>query len=422
MTRALVVIDGEHYAPVVRDAIARLPYEVAAAWVAGGSEKLRGGEEYGVPVVAELADGLAGVDVVVDLSDEPVLGPRERFRLASRVLAAGLPYVGADFRFDPPPFEPFELPSIGIIGTGKRVGKTAVAGAVARQLARTREVVVVAMGRGGPPEPELADVAPTLDSLLDLSRAGRHAASDYLEDAALAGVVTIGCRRCGGGFAGAAMTSNVVEGARLALERRPDLVLFEGSGSALPPVATRRRILVVGAGQSPEVAAGYLNAYRILISDLVVIAPAEPGEPLEELRRAIVAVKEVPVVAAALRPRPVAPITGKRVAFFTTAPEQAHERLTAHLVEQHGAAAVSVSGSLARRETLRDDLGQVEADVYLVEIKAAAIDVVAETAASRGVGVVFADNEVLPLEGEPDLEAEVEALAEAALQEPVAAA
>jgi len=28
MTRALVVIDGEHYPPVVRDAIAGLPYEV----------------------------------------------------------------------------------------------------------------------------------------------------------------------------------------------------------------------------------------------------------------------------------------------------------------------------------------------------------------------------------------------------------
>ena len=44
---------------------------------------------------------------------------------------------------------------------------------------------------------------PTLERLLELSREGRHAASDYLETAALAGVVTIGCRRCGGGLAGA---------------------------------------------------------------------------------------------------------------------------------------------------------------------------------------------------------------------------
>jgi predicted GTPase len=41
--KAVVVVDGEHYAPVVRDAIASLPYDVTGAWVAGGTEKLRGG-------------------------------------------------------------------------------------------------------------------------------------------------------------------------------------------------------------------------------------------------------------------------------------------------------------------------------------------------------------------------------------------
>ena len=127
------------------------------------------------------------------------------------------------------------------------------------------------------------------------------------------------------------------------------------------------------------------------------------------------------MIAAALRPRPVAPIEGKRIAFFTTAPDAAHDRLAGHLRESFGAAEVMVSGNLARREALRADLARVEADTYLVEIKAAAIDVVAEAAAGRGIPVVFADNEVLPLDGEPDLEAEVEALAEAALQEPVAA-
>jgi cyclic 2,3-diphosphoglycerate synthetase len=419
--RALVVIDGEHYAPVVRDAIAGLPYEVAGAWLAGGTEKLRGGDDYGVPLVGELEDGFAGVDVVVDLSDEPVLGPPERFRVASRALAGGLPYIGADFRLDPPRLEPFELPSLSIVGTGKRVGKTAVAGAIARHLARTRDVVVVAMGRGGPPEPELAEAAPTVESLLELSRAGRHAASDYLEDAALAGVVTVGCRRCGGGLAGATMASNVLEGARLAAERAPELVIFEGSGAALPPVATRKRILVAGAAQPPDVVTGYLNAYRILVSDLVVLTPAEPGEQLEELRRAILAVKDVPVIAAALRPRPVDEIGGRRVVYFTTAPEAAHARLAAHLRERYGAAEVAVSGNLARRDALRDDLARLEGDLYLVEIKAAAIDVVAEAGAASGTQVVFADNEVVPLDGELDLESEVEALADAAATEAVAA-
>ncbi|HUH21445.1 MAG TPA: hypothetical protein VLZ09_06205, partial [Gaiellaceae bacterium] len=74
--RALAIADGEHYAPVVRDALAALPYQFVAVWLAGGTEKLRGGEDYGVPVVSSLEGGIAELEpeVVIDLSDEPVLG------------------------------------------------------------------------------------------------------------------------------------------------------------------------------------------------------------------------------------------------------------------------------------------------------------------------------------------------------------
>jgi cyclic 2,3-diphosphoglycerate synthase len=414
MTRALAVIDGEHYGPVVRDALEALPYEFTAAWLAGGTEKLRGGEDYGVPVSADLEGAIAEhePEVVVDLSDEPVLGPQERFRVASRVLALGLPYVGADFRLEPPELAPFPSPSLAVIGTGKRVGKTAVTGHLARLFSRDREVVVVAMGRGGPPEPEIAEVRPTLEGLLELSREGRHAASDYLETAALAGVVTIGCRRCGGGLAGAPGDSNVLAGAALAADRSPDLVIFDGSGATIPPVETGARVLVTGGGQPPEVVAGYLNAYRILISDLVVVT----GEAPQELVRAVAEVKpEVPIVSVTLRPRPAAPVVGRRVAYFSTAPAEAHEILARHLREAHGAEVVHVSGNLARRPALREELARVEADVYLIEIKAAAIDVVAEAALARGAEVVFADNELVPT---GVLDAELLVLA--AAKEPVA--
>jgi cyclic 2,3-diphosphoglycerate synthetase len=416
--RAVAVIDGEHYAPVVRDALAALPYEFVAVWLAGGVEKLRGGEDYGVPVAPDLEAAVAEYEpeVVVDLSDEPVLGPRERFRVASRVLALGLPYVGSDFRFDPPEFTQFQLPSLAVIGTGKRVGKTAVTGHLARLLARDREVVVVAMGRGGPPEPEVAEVRPTLERLLELSREGRHAASDYLETAALAGVVTIGCRRCGGGLAGTPGESNVLAGAGLAAEREPALVVFDGSGAAIPPVEVGARVLVTSASQPPEVATGYLNAYRLLISDLV-IATGGGGEALE---RAIAEVKPgIRVLPVELRPRPERSVAGRRVAFFTTAPVFAHETLARHLREAHGAEVVHVSGNLARRAELRAELERIEAEVYLVEIKAAAIDVVAEAALTRGIEIAFADNELVQA-GDRSLDAELLALAEqAAVGEPV---
>ena len=130
------VIDGEHYAPVVRDALAELPYEFVAALLVGGTEKLRGGRGLRRAARRDLEDGArARAGVVVDLSDEPVLGPRERLALASRALAAGLPYVGADFRFDPPRSSRSRCPSLAVIGTGKRVGKTAVTGHLARLLA-----------------------------------------------------------------------------------------------------------------------------------------------------------------------------------------------------------------------------------------------------------------------------------------------
>jgi cyclic 2,3-diphosphoglycerate synthetase len=336
--KAVAIVDGEHYPDVVRDALSELPYEFVAVRFVGGSEKLRGTPDYGVPIVDDVPD----VDVAIDLTDE------RRPDVIADFLAAGISVVGADFRFDPPLLHEFELPSIAVIGTGKRVGKTAVTTHVARLLARDRRVVCVAMGRGGPAEPELVTTRPTIEDLVARSRAGQHAASDYLEIASLTGLPTVGCRRAGGGIAGAPFVSNVVEGARLAASLDPDVVVFDGSGSAVPPIATTVRILI---GREP---------FRERISDLV----------LDELD---------------LRLTPTEPLAG-RVAVFTAGPAE-----TSHL----DADVVLVSQNLARRDLLREELARVEADTYLVELKAAAIDVVAEHALERGAKVVLAENQVV---------------------------
>ncbi|MEX2645259.1 MAG: hypothetical protein WD249_03255 [Gaiellaceae bacterium] len=374
MARAVAIIDGEHYAPVVRDALAELGHDVVAAVFAGGTEKLHGGEDYGVPVLDDLDRALAEYEpeLVFDLSDEPVLSPRARLLLASRSLARGVVYEGPDFRFDPPAFAPFPLPSLAIIGTGKRVGKTAVTGHVARLLARERDVVVVAMGRGGPPEPDLMETPPGIEELVALARAGRHAASDYLETAALAGVVTVGCRRCGGGLAGMPGPSNVLAGAELAASRNPDIVVFDGSGAAIPPVEVDARVLV-----AHDVASG-LNPYRVLISDLVLTMSDDVADAAGELT-------DAPVLRFDLRLRPTAPLAGRRTAVFTTGPAP---------VEHLDAEVVLVSRNLARRDALRAELDGLEADVFLVELKAAAIDLVVQAALERGAEVVLADNEV----------------------------
>jgi cyclic 2,3-diphosphoglycerate synthetase len=359
--KAIAIVDGEHYPDVVRDALAELPYEFVGVMLIGGTEKLRGEPDYGVPIVEDPG----GASVVVDLSDEPVLDPQTRLALASRFLALGMSYVGADFRFDPPTFHPFDLPSIAVIGTGKRVGKTAVTAHIARLLARERDVVVVSMGRGGPAQPELIAVPPSVDDLVALSRAGRHAASDHLEVAALTGVPTVGCRRAGGGMAGAPFSSNVLEGARIAAALEPDVVVFDGSGAAIPPIATSARVLVAHDLSG-------LNRYRALVSDLLMTMSDELAEREGALR-------------FELRLRPSGPLEG-RIAVFTAGPIS-----TSHL----DAEIVHVSQNLARRDELRDELANLEADTYLIELKAAAIDVVAEHALARRARVVLAENEVV---------------------------
>ena len=67
--RALAIVDGEHYPPVVRDALAELPYEVVAAVLVGGTEKLRGTADYGVELVGSVEEAIERYEpeIVVDL-------------------------------------------------------------------------------------------------------------------------------------------------------------------------------------------------------------------------------------------------------------------------------------------------------------------------------------------------------------------
>jgi cyclic 2,3-diphosphoglycerate synthetase len=411
--RRLALVDGEHYPPVVAAAIAEVG-GVTAALLLGGTEKLRtapAAADYGVARL-ETADGDApralqrllgegGVDEVVDLSDAPVVSQRGRLRLASVALAAGVPYRAGGLLLEPERRAPYALPAIAVAGTGKRVGKTAVAGhlaRLARELVAPGEVVVVAMGRGGPAAPELVEPAAVdLGALLERSRAGQHAASDFLEDALLAGVTAIGCRRCGGGLAGDVVHSTVAEGAALAAARRPALTVFEGSGASLPPVAAGRTLLVTSATAEPEEVLGYLGPYRLLRSDAVLVVGDERNPALEagirELRPGIA------VVPCTLAPRPSAPIGGRRVAVFTTAGAAAHGPLRARLEARYGAEVALVSGALADRPALRAALAQTDAEVLVTELKAAAVDVVAEAAAARGAELVFLANEPVALDG-----------------------
>src|SRR5215211_5748241 len=279
---------------------------VAAAFL-GGTEKIRDGTDYGVPLVEDkdpvsaVGKALAAyeVDVVVDLSDEPVIGYRERMKIASLSLYAGARYLGSDFELKPPDLHPVSTkPSLAVIGTGKRVGKTAVSGYLARLLTHEGfEPGVVSMGRGGPKHPEVIEghrMEVGSEYLLEALGRGAHAASDYYETAALSRVTTVGCRRCGGGLAGEPFVSNVVEGAEIANTLDTDVTVFDGSGAAMPPIQVERRVLVAGAHQDPEYVVGYLGTYRLMISDLLMLTMSEePMASPEKVQDIVHAVHEV---------------------------------------------------------------------------------------------------------------------------------
>ncbi len=145
----------------------------------------------------------------------------------------------------------------------------------------------------------------------------------------------------------------------------------------------------------------------MLLSDALVLTQCEPpfaeAGDVAALAAAATAVKPgLRIVRTVFRPRPAQPVRGRRVAFFTTAPESAVPRLAQALADDHGADVVLVSTGLADRGRLAPDVARAakDADVFLTEIKAAAVDVVAEAAAAAGRELVFCDNEPIAREGD----------------------
>ena len=414
--RALFLIDGEHYPPVVVDAMQSVHQSLRAEGVAaaflGGTEKIRDGSDYGVPLVEDtdpvsaVEKALADyeVDVVVDLSDEPVIGYRERMKIASLALYAGARYLGSDFELKPPELRPVSTkPSLAVIGTGKRVGKTAISGYLARLLAREGfEPGVVSMGRGGPPRPEVIEghkMEVGSEYLLEALGRGAHAASDYYETAALSRVITVGCRRCGGGLAGEPFVSNVLEGAEIANRLDTRVTVFDGSGAAMPPVRVERRVLVAGANQDPEYIVGFLGTYRLLLSDLLLLTMSEEPmagpEKVEGLIRAVRKVRpDLTVIPIVFRPRPVGKVDGMRVGYVSTAPPAILDTLSKYLEEHYRCEVVAASGNLSDRKRLVADLEEMSGvEAYLTEIKAAAVDVVTRRGSEEGKPVFYCDND-----------------------------
>ena len=437
INKMLCLVDGEHYLPVTKEAIDTLNklehIDIVAAVFIGGTEKLRDdseesySEKLGVPVqfakdkdipydlIVEMIREF-DVDTVMDLSDEPILDYPKRFRIACKVLNEGVIYEGPDFRFEPTSqYEIMEKPSITILGTGKRIGKTAVSGFVSRLIDKNGyEPCVIAMGRGGPEEPEIVhgeELEITAEYLLEQSEKGVHAASDHWEDALMSRILTIGCRRCGGGMAGEVFLTNMKKGARLANEVDSKFAIFEGSGAAIPPIKTNKKITLIGANQPIGNLTTYFGPYRISLGDLVILTMCEePMASNEKIAEIVEFINEInpnaTVISTVFRPKPLEDIANKKVLFATTAPEEVKDKLVFYLEENYNCKVIGTTSHLSNRPLLKEDMAKYidKADVMLTELKAAAVDVATKDAIEAGLEVVYCDNIPVAISDEyPDL-------------------
>jgi cyclic 2,3-diphosphoglycerate synthetase len=424
--KMICLVDGEHYLPVTKSALDVLDSiehnEIVAVVFIGGTEKLRDASEEGISQKMErpvhfgddyhkIPYELIGkmiekydADVVMDLSDEPVVDYSKRFKIATVALEKGIPYEGPDFKFDPlTEHEVLKKPSLKILGTGKRIGKTAVS-AYAARLIHKREYnpCVVAMGRGGPEHPEIVrgdQLKITPQYLMEQSDKGIHAASDHWEDALMSRILTIGCRRCGGGLAGDVFITNMKRGAELANEVDADFVIMEGSGAAVPPIKTDMHIVLVGANQPILNIENFFGPFRIKLAELVILTMCE--EPMASAEKVLKIEKfareinpDAEVISTVFRPKPLEDISGKNILFATTAPDAIQDVLVNYLEENYMCKVIGTTPHLSNRPLLQKDIEKYidDVDIMLTELKAAAVDVATKDALEAGLEVVYCDN------------------------------
>ncbi|MCD6328066.1 2,3-diphosphoglycerate synthetase [bacterium] len=438
--RVLALIDGEHHLPVTRAALQSLDrmtsFKVVGAIFIGRTEKVGPPSDLkvlDVPVIVPnsplegIRDGIEqfSPDTIYDLSDEPVVGYAERMEMACVILSLGIAYKGPDFEFTPPSLPRVcKKPSIAVIGTGKRIGKTAVSAYMARVLSGLEGdfdeswlPCIVTMDTGGPSEPEIIradELAITPSYLLDMSKKGCNASSGHFEDALMSRVPTVGCRCCGGGFSGQVFESTVAKGAEMANDLPVNLVILKGSGASIPDVASDEVIVVVGANQPLENVSGYMGPYRIRRASLAVLTLCEPPSAdmtkVKQLDLAIRAINpSIKVVWTIFRPKPLIDVEQKKAIVATTAPRECASEICDHLLVAYGCETLAITHSLATGSRLRQELGSAiarfpDADVLITELKAASVDVAASIAIDNGLEVVFMDNTPEVVGGDADLD------------------
>ena len=250
--------------------------------------------------------------------------------------------------------------------------------------------------------------APASTGCCEISRGGGHASSDYLEDAVLAGVTTVGCRRCGEGPAGEVLDSNVAAGVRSAMALDPGVVVIEGSGPSASSGRRRRTVCVVAAGAARPQALTHLGPLRLLRAALVVVMGGTPSS-----RRSGALVAELGHGAHGSSWRVWSPSRrGGAAGLPGGALHDGRRRCPGAHPSRPGAAGNSTSRwrhptwpAAPPSPLTCGPPSKPAASVYPTELKAAAIDTVAEHARRAGAPTALIRHRPEALRGQPGLDA-----------------
>lgn len=421
------LVDGEHYLSNLKESLLEISktYTVKYVIFIGGTEKIGTPADVSrvLPYTVRFAvknyrpDGpqigkilkAHPVELVLDLSDAPIMDYMTRFEVACHVLYQGIVYRGSDFEFQPLRFKKLlTKPSVSIWGTGKRIGKTAMGGLVGRVMKDVNmKPAIVTLSRGGPTKPIVVrgdEIKLDLKYLLSIDANGMHASSDCFQDALSAGVPTFGCRRCGGGMAGRPVVTVVDAGVRMAQKASyVKSVIVEGSGASVAEIKTDKVILMMDILQPLEILEGYMTPLRVLYADLVVLNMCEnflvDQKKITRVIKRIRAIKPgVRIATAVIRPYLREKVKGKKIFLITTAPKEVMPLITKHLEKNYECKVVGSSHNLSIRPLLIKDLKALKksgANVVVTELKAAAIAVAVKEATKAGLPTVLLDYETV---------------------------
>ena len=161
------------------------------------------------------------------------------------------------------------------------------------------------------------------------------------------------------------------------------------------------------------------------MGDLIILTMCEEpmcsDEKIKEIEEFVGEVNpEATVISTVFRPKPLEDISGKKVLFATTAPEDVKDKLVEYLQSNYDCEIIGTTSHLSNRPLLREDMKKYmdQAEVMLTELKAAAVDVATKDAIAEGLEVVYCDNIPVPInDSYPDLKASVLKLVDSAIDD-----